>query len=134
MQAGLPLTWRRIPERYRLLGSLCESCKTYFFPQRKFCKNCRRKGKIREAKFSGRGKIYSYTLVTAPPSGFELEAPYILALVQLEEGPMLTTQLVDCKPNEIKIGMPVELAFRKIQEDGAEGLIHYGFKFKPSKL
>lgn len=83
-------------------------------------------------QFSGKGKIYSYTLVSSPPSGFELEAPYPMAIVELEEGAHVTAQLVDTKYERVKIGAPVEVVFRKIQEEGKEGLIHYGFKFKLS--
>ena len=127
---GLPLTWRRIPERYGLIGSECENCKTNYFPVRKMCPKCRRKGKMREVKFSGKGKVYTYTVIYSPPTGFELDAPYLMGIIELAEGPKLTAQIVDSDPKDVKIGTPVEMIFRKIQEDGYEGLIHYGFKFK----
>ncbi|MEM3030329.1 MAG: Zn-ribbon domain-containing OB-fold protein [Candidatus Micrarchaeia archaeon] len=130
MRGGLALSWRKIPERYRLEGSRCETCGTNYFPSRIVCPKCRRKGKIVDAFFSGEGRIYSYTTVYSPPAGFELAAPYVLAIVELAEGPRLTSQIV-AKHGEIDIGTPVRVVFRKIQEDGAEGLIHYGFKFKP---
>jgi len=130
MTVGLPLTWRRIPERYGLIGSRCEICGANYFPVRKICPACRRKGKMKDVKFSGRGKIYSSTVIYSPPSGFELDAPYAMAIVELEEGPRLTAQIEDGSMKDIKIGTPVEMIFRKIQEDGKEGLIHYGFKFK----
>ena len=127
---GLALTWRKIPERYNLLGSHCDNCGENFFPIRNICPNCRRKGRMGGTKFSGKGVIYSHTFVTSPPTGFELEAPYAIAIVQLAEGPKLTAQIVDGDYEKVKIGAPVEMVFRKIQEDGKEGLIHYGFKFK----
>jgi hypothetical protein len=127
---GLPLTWRRIPERYGLIGSECENCKTKYFPIRKMCPKCRRKGRVKEVKFSGKGKVYSYAVIYSPPTGFELDAPYIMAIVELVEGPRVTAQIVDSDAKDVKIGTPVEMIFRKIQEDGKEGLIHYGFKFK----
>lgn len=128
---NLAITWRRIPERYRLLGNFCENCNTNYFPSRKICPKCRRKGKLSTKQFSGKGKIYSFTEVSAGPVGFELEVPYILAIVELEEGPKITAQIVDADPSSIKIGDEVELAFRRIIEDSAEGLIHYGYKFRP---
>jgi uncharacterized OB-fold protein len=97
---------------------------------RGICPNCRRKGKMVHQKFSGKGKVYSYTLITSPPTGFELEVPYIIAIIELEEGARVTAQIVDGDYEKVKIGLPVEMVFRKIQEDGKEGLIHYGFKFK----
>ena len=130
---GLPMTWRRIPERYGLIGSECESCKTKFFPIRRICPKCRRRGKMKDVKFSGRGKIYSHTVIHSPPTGFELDAPYTMAVVELEEGPRLTAQIVDSDIKDVKIGTLVQMVFRKIQEDGKEGLIHYGFKFSVVK-
>jgi hypothetical protein len=124
-----PSSWRRIPERYGLLGSRCDTCGTHYFPLRNICSKCRRKGKMAEFKFCGKGKVYSYTLVSVPPSGFEVEAPYVLAIVQLDEGPKITAQVVDCEEKDVKFGSPVTVRFRKIQESGEEGLIHYGFKF-----
>jgi len=125
-------TWRRIRERYLLIGSKCENCGTHYFPTKFVCKKCRRKGKLVRHKFSGKGKIYSYSLVTSPPEGFKHESPYIMAIVELQEGAHLMAQIVDWqgKP-EPRIGDSVEVVFRKIQEDGPEGIIQYGFKFKP---
>ena len=127
---NLAITWRRIPERYRLTGSACETCKTNYFPTRKLCPKCRRKGKIVMKQFSGKGKVYSFTEVTAGPAGFELEVPYVLAIVELSEGPRLTAQVVGVSEKDVSIGVPVEMIFRKIMEDSKEGLIHYGYKFR----
>ena len=130
MKESIPLTWRRIPERYRLLGSKCETCGSSYFPRRSLCPKCRRKGKLAEVQYSGKGKIYSYTEVTAPPQGFEDQAPYILAVIELDEGAKLTAQVVDVHKDNVKIGSRVEKVFRVIQKDDPEGLVHYGFKFK----
>ncbi len=130
MTKGLPMHWRLIPQRYNLLGSKCETCSTHFFPQRQVCPNCRRKGKLSEVAYSGRGKIFSYTVVHAAPRGFEFKKPYVLAIVELEEGPKVTTQIVDCNPGEIEIGTPVKLVFRLIEARGKEDIIKYGYKFK----
>jgi len=127
---GLALTWRKIPERYNLIGSHCDNCGENFFPIRNICPNCRRKGRMKNSRFSGKGEVYSYTMVYSPPTGFELEAPYVMAIIQLEEGAKVTAQLVDGDYSRVKIGAPVYMVFRKIQEEGKEGLIHYGFKFK----
>jgi uncharacterized OB-fold protein len=54
----------------------------------------------------------------------------VLAIVELEEGPRLTAQVVGVSEKEVKIGDEVEMVFRKIMEDSEEGLIHYGYKFK----
>ncbi|VVC01566.1 Uncharacterised protein [uncultured archaeon] len=127
---NLAITWRRIPERYRLAGSCCENCKTNYFPIRKLCPKCRRKGKIVPKQLSGKGKIYSFTEVTSGPAGFELEVPYVLAIVELDEGPRLTAQVVGVSDKDVKFDDRVEMVFRKIMEDSCEGLIHYGYKFR----
>jgi uncharacterized OB-fold protein len=127
---NLAITWRRIPERYRLTGTSCETCKTNYFPSRKLCPKCRRKGKIGEKQFAGTGKVYSFSELSSGPAGFELEAPYILAIIELDEGPRLTAQVVGITEKDVKIGDRVEMVFRKIMEDSAEGLIHYGYKFR----
>ena len=123
--------WRAFKERYGLVGSRCSICNQCFFPARVICPECRRKGKMSEYKFSGRGKVFSYTVVRIPPEGFELYSPYIVAIIDLEEGTRIVSQIVDCKPHEAKIGMQVESCFRKIREENSSGLVLYGFKFKP---
>ncbi len=128
---SLPSYWRKIPQWYRLEGVKCATCGSYYFPERTICPECRRDGKLEMYKFKGMGKIYSYTVVHAPPAGFELHKPYIMAIVELDEGPRLTAQIVDCKKEDIDIGTKVEVVFRRIRESGDEGIIHYGYKFKP---
>jgi uncharacterized OB-fold protein len=80
---------------------------------------------------SGKGEVYSFTTVYEAPVEFQAQTPYSLALVKLEEGPMLTAQLTDIDPQEVSIGMPVEMVTRKLSVDGEEGLIQYGYKFRP---
>jgi uncharacterized OB-fold protein len=127
---GLASYWRLIPQRYNLIGTECTHCGEKFFPPRKICPNCRRHGEIRKYKFTGKGEIYSYTIIHAAPDGFEFQKPYPVAIIKLVEGPLVTAQIVDCKPDEIEIGSKVEMVFRKIFAGGKEGTIRYGYKFK----
>jgi len=64
------------------------------------------------------------------PQGYEAYAPYPVALIKLAEGPMVTAQLTDVRPDEVEIGMPVEMVTRKLTEEGPEGQILYGYKFR----
>ena len=81
--------------------------------------------------FSGTGTIYSFTTVTEPPAGFEEQAPYALALVKLDEGPLLTAQITDLAPDEpLAIGDAVEMVTRKLTTEGERGVILYGYKFR----
>jgi uncharacterized OB-fold protein len=80
---------------------------------------------------SGRGEVYSFSLMYNAPQGYEDQKPYTIALVKLDEGPMVTAQLTDVDSSEVHIGMRVEMVTRKLREEGAEGQIIYGYKFRP---
>ena len=127
---SLSLHWRRIEERYEMSGTKCATCGETFFPPRPVCPNCRRKGKLDKVKLSGNGLIESHSTVYVPPRGFEYDAPYTLAIVKLDEGPKITGQIVDVSPEGVKIGDRVRSVFRKVSEDGHDGIVHYAFKFE----
>lgn len=78
---------------------------------------------------SGTGEIYSYTLLQEAPEGYEAQAPYMLALVRLDDGPLVTAQLTDVD-GEIAIGDRVEMVTRKLTTEGSQGMIVYGYKFR----
>lgn len=80
-------------------------------------------------QFSGYGELYSYTLLQDPPSGYEWQSPYVIALIKLEEGPMVLAQLTDID-GEPQIGDRVQMVTRKLTTDGATGMIVYGYKFR----
>ena len=122
--------WRKIPQRYNMLGTKCETCGKHFFPPRTFCPDCRRAGKIVDYKFVGLGTIVTYSVIHTASEQYEALTPYVIAIVKLDEGPQITTQIV-CRPDQVKIGMKVKSVFRKIATDGASGIIHYGTKFVP---
>jgi len=63
------------------------------------------------------------------PEGYQDQAPYVIALVKLDEGPMVLAQMTDLD-GEPEIGMPVEMVTRKLRTDGEEGIIVYGYKFR----
>ena len=129
--SSIPRFWRNIKSRYNLVGTKCLNCNQVYFPPRNLCPKCRRESKIVEHKLEGKGIVLTYTTIHVSPEGFGKQAPYIMAIVKLDEGPKLTTQIVNCSPEEMKIGMRVEAVFRKIKEDGSSGIIHYGYKFQP---
>jgi hypothetical protein len=101
------------------------------FPPRDVCTNCADHSPQPEFQFSGRGEVYSYTIVHNPPEGYQEMAPYTVALIKLEEGPLITAQLTDVANETVEIGMPVEMVTRKLKTQGEEGLIVYGYKFRP---
>lgn len=123
--------WRLKKQRYGLVGEICPHCSVKIFPPRDVCPECG--GEAKEPYlFSGKGTVYSYTIMQEGPAGYEDSAPYTVAIVQLEEGPMLTAQLTDLGDQPVTIGMPVEMVTRRIRSDGDErGMLVYGYKFRP---
>lgn len=129
----IPRDWRLQQQRYRLEGEICDKCGTLIFPPRDVCLECEAPAKT-PYTFSGRGEIYSYSTVYHPPAGFEDSAPYTVALVRLEEGPLVTAQLTDVDSHDVSVGMPVEMVTRRLGAEGEEGVISYGYKFRPAEL
>ena len=121
--------WRLKAQRYTLTGEICEACGTKIFPPRDVCPECVKPART-PYTFSGKGEVYSYTTLYDAPADFQHFAPYTVALIRLEEGPLITAQLTDVDPEEVAIGMPVEMTTRKLSVEGDEGLIQYGYKFR----
>jgi len=130
VDGAIPIHWRRFDERYRLNGSHCTNCDTYYFPKRAICPKCRRKGKMEDSEMPRTGRIESWTEVFVGPTGFENETPYFLAIIELENKAKILSQIVDSPRDKIKIGSKVKKVFRKIADEHAEGVISYGYKFK----
>ena len=82
-------------------------------------------------QLSGKGVIYAFTTVIDAPEGFAEQAPYMLAIIRLDEGPMLTAQLTDLGDTQPQPGMRVEMVTRKLRSEGTQGVIAYGYKFRP---
>ncbi len=127
----IPRHWRLKQQRYGLVGEVCPHCEAKIFPPRDVCPACGGEAKSAYA-FSGKGEVYSYTTVYEAPAGYDESAPYTVALVKLQEGPLLTAQLTDLGEQPVEIGMPVEMVTRKLRQDGDErGMLVYGYKFRP---
>lgn len=127
---GIASHWRTRKQRLSLIGEECPHCGRRLFPPRDVCPHCG--GPAQEPlPFSGRGSVYSYSITYSPPRAFAEYGPYVVALVKLEEGPLVTAQLTDVDPEAVHIGMEVEMVTRKMREEGKEGLIHYNYKFRP---
>jgi uncharacterized OB-fold protein len=131
MSVEIARHWRLNPQRYQLVGEICPQCQGKIFPPRDVCPYCADDERQPAFKVSGRGEVYSYSTIHTAPEGYEEMAPYTVALVKLEEGPLITAQLTDVDNDEVKIGMPVEMVTRKLRTQGEEGLIIYGYKFRP---
>jgi len=130
---AIPRFWREIQSRYNLVGTECGNCGTRFFPPRLICPDCHRKsvGKMKDVRFSGAGEVVTYSVIHSSPKAFEMQVPYIIAIIEFEKGVRTTGQIINCEPEDIQIGMKVLPTFRKIGEDGKSGVIYYGYKFRP---
>lgn len=132
---SVPSIWRSIPQLYRLIGARCRSCGVINFPPRRICIGCNKPSEIEEVRLSGRGKIYTYTVIGRGATVFEhteealVGGPFPVAIVELEEGVKVMGQITDCDPSEVKIGLEVEAVFRRIYEQ--DDVVRYGYKFRP---
>jgi uncharacterized OB-fold protein len=78
------------------------------------------------------GILLTFTQINHPPKNFRNYAPYLIGIVELEDGTKILAQITDAKLEDLKIGMSVCAVFRKFFEDGEKGTIQYGVKFKPA--
>jgi len=104
-------------KRHELLLQKCEECGHYRYPQGETCPSCL-SDRLEWVKVSGRGSVYTWTVfhqVYHP--AFKEDVPYAVVAVELEEGPRIITNLVDCKIGDIKVGMPVEVVFDDVTEE-----------------
>jgi uncharacterized OB-fold protein len=119
--------WREIPQRYRLEAAKCKGCGKVWFPPRLICPACRKQS-FEQVKLSDKGKLMTYTVIRVAPKDFTDEAPYAVGIIELEGGVPIQCQVVDCTNEELKIGLPVRIEFRKIKEEGEAGILCYGYK------
>jgi uncharacterized OB-fold protein len=97
--------------RGELVLQRCGDCRVVQHRPRGLCVSCLSEN-IEHFVASGRGEVYTYSVVHQnQQSDFRQALPYIVAYVQLEEGPQLLTNIVDCDPGTVSIGMPVRVDF-----------------------
>ena len=100
-------------KRHELVMPRCRTCSKIFFYPREQCPNCY-SSDLDWTQVSGKGRLYTFTVVhqTAHPA-FQPDAPHIYAIVQLNEGPRMPSNLVDCEFEDARIDMPVEGRLRR---------------------
>lgn len=104
-------------KRHELVIQRCQGCGHYRYPAGDTCPRCL-SDRLVWVKVSGRGTIYSWVVFhQVYHQAFANEVPYAVVVVELEEGVRLVTNLVDCKTEDIEIGMPVEVAFDDVTEE-----------------
>jgi uncharacterized OB-fold protein len=102
---------------HRLLIQRCPECGQHQFYPRIVCASCGGRG-VEWVEASGRGAVESWTVVRTPVAeAYAGETPYVIALIRLDEGPVMMSQLVDCRPEGVSRGMHVQVEFREWSEN-----------------
>jgi uncharacterized OB-fold protein len=102
----------------RLVLARCDDCgETIWYP-RAICPTCRSTA-ISWVDASGRGEIYSFTVIRRGEGPYRDASPYVLAYVELEEGPRIMTNIVGADDASLRVGQPVEVVFHDTGEGSA---------------
>ena len=108
--------WEGI-RQHRLLLPSCEDCAHRWFPPSLLCPNCNSDRTV-WAEVSGRGKIFSYVVFhRVYHRGFATEVPYVVALIELDEGPRLLSNIVGTPPDAIACEISVRIVFEDVADD-----------------
>ncbi|TMR06637.1 Zn-ribbon domain-containing OB-fold protein [Actinomadura soli] len=130
--AGADETFWTATTEGRLLLPRCESCATVIWYPRPFCPRCGGRD-VMWFPASGEATVYSYTVVRKARGGYRELTPYVVAYVELAEGPRILTNIVGCDPSEVGIGQAVTLVFdapAAAAEDG--GVRARLYRFRPA--
>ena len=105
----------------------CGDCNQFHYYPRAVCPHCWSRNLAWE-ELSGKGKLYSYVISHRPAPGFQEETPYAIAVVELDEGPRMMTNLtgVDQTPEALVLDMPLEITFEEVTDEVTM------FKFQPA--
>jgi uncharacterized OB-fold protein len=98
-------------KQHELRIQQCAACGQHQFYPRLYCSKCF-SDRVEWVKASGRAKVMTFTIVRRPVSpAFADDVPYVVALVALDEGPTMMTNIVGIAPEKVEIGMPVAVTF-----------------------
>jgi uncharacterized OB-fold protein len=101
-------------QRHELYLQRCGDCGALRHYPRALCPSCLSE-RIEWLRASGKGTVYTFTVTHQNQSaGFRDALPYVLAYVELAEGPRMLTNIVGCAPDDVRIGMPVEVVFEDV--------------------
>jgi 3-hydroxy-3-methylglutaryl CoA synthase len=125
--ASPPAYWRDLKQCVRLYGVKCQACGTLQYPVQAVCTKCHRRGPFEEIRFSDRrGTLFTYSIDHVT---WALQMPLIKVIINFEGGGRMECLMADTEPNEVKIDMPLEMGFRKI--DFRDGIYTYSWKCVP---
>lgn len=109
--------WEAAKQR-RLMVQCCQECHRYYFYPRPLCPGCLSR-RVSWEHVSGRGHLHTFVINHRPPRNFPIVEPYVIGIVELEEGPRLMSHLVGIEPSpmSIRCDMPVEVVFEDITDE-----------------
>ncbi|MGB8706464.1 MAG: zinc ribbon domain-containing protein, partial [Dehalococcoidia bacterium] len=123
------VSWRERNWSIRFHGSKCKSCGLVTFPIQRVCYQCQSKDNYEEVRLSDkRGKVFTFSLDNLAGRSDDPVIPQIVIESELSNARIYCI-MTDCDPKVIKIGMPVEMTFRRIYEGG--GMYNYFWKCRP---
>ena len=104
--------------RSQLVLPRCDACGELIWYPRRFCPFCA-STEVTDVALSGRGTIYSYTVIRKGVGPYRDAAPYVLAFVELEEGPRIQSNIIGVDPESVHIGQPVHVVFEPVLDPSA---------------
>ncbi len=108
--------WDAVHER-RLIIQQCTDCGEKIFYPRLICTACFSQN-LEWIEASGKGTVYTFTIVVNnAPSAFLEDMPYIIAVIKLDEGVQMLSNIVECDPDQVYCDMPVEVTYKKINDE-----------------
>lgn len=122
-----PALYRGYNQNLSFTGSKCRSCGIPQFPKQRVCVQCQQKDEMEDYRFVGQSaKVTTFTLdyLAASPA-----PPMIVAVIDFVNGGRIICEVTDCDPKDMKIGMNVEMTFRRLYEAG--GINNYFWKARP---
>ena len=102
-------------KQHRLLIQACDDCGTRYFYPRPLCPACLSR-RVRWNDASGRARLHTIVINHRPPRGFPVTAPFVIGIVELEEGPRMMSHIVEVTPDPaaLRCDMPLEVVFEEL--------------------
>jgi len=119
----------------KLMGNKCKKCNEMYVPPRKLCTKCN-STELEWMEMSGKGKIAAFSCIGVGTTfmvskGYSMKKPYCFSVIKLDEGPMISGQLIgvdESKPDDIRIDTPVHVKFLETELQGGETRVDLGFE------
>lgn len=109
--------WDAAKQR-RLIFQACDACGARYFYPRPLCPQCLSRA-VRWVDASGRARLHTFVITHRPPRNYPVAAPFVIGIVELEEGPRLMSHVVGVAPDPqaLRCDMPLEVVFEDITAD-----------------